>query len=170
MLPVDWAPFLTQFPAGVVPPVLAEVARLAGPRPHSKAAAPSALLQELGRAPAAERRGRLIEHIRGMLAQVMGLDEQDAPSPQQGFFEMGLDSLMAIELRNRLGTSLGQVLPATIVFQYPTIAALADHIVPQALPPQAGPAPSGLDDLSEDELLTLLAQELDKKPAAAGRI
>ncbi len=170
VLPVDWAPFLTQFPAGVVPPVLAEVARLAGPRPHSKAAAPSALLQELGRAPAAERRGRLIEHIRGMLAQVMGLDEQDAPSPQQGFFEMGLDSLMAIELRNRLGTSLGQVLPATIVFQYPTIAALADHIVPQALPPQAGPAPSGLDDLSEDELLTLLAQELDKKPAAAGRI
>jgi hypothetical protein len=89
--------------------------------------------------------------------------------------ELGLDSLMAVELRNALGKVVGETLPATLLFDHPTIerlvAYLGRHVL--ALEPAESsktgqaPAPAGqareadIEGLSEDEMATLLAQRLD---------
>ena len=56
------------------------------------------------------------------MARVIGASAADAIDPRQPLNEIGLDSLMAVDLRNRLGTGLGlaRSLPATLVFDYPT--------------------------------------------------
>jgi polyketide synthase 12 len=96
---------------------------------------------------------------------------------------MGLDSLMTIELRNALGALAGRALPATLIFKYPTIEALAAFLEEDLAPtpsadPAAGaaraaqPAGQGLDGfdlaeeeavatLTEDQTLALLAEELE---------
>ena len=78
------------------------------------------------------------------------------------------DSLGAVELRNRLATALGRNLRATLLFDYPTLHALADHIEQDVLgipavvePVAAAPEPANLDHLSDDDLASLLAAELN---------
>ena len=86
---------------------------------------------------------------------------------------LGFDSLMAIEFRNRLESSLDLNLPTTIVWTCPTIATLSLHLAGQmnlALGAEAAAdeTPAGLDaelalvdELSRDELADLLEQELE---------
>ncbi|XXY47428.1 SDR family NAD(P)-dependent oxidoreductase [Sorangium sp. So ce269] len=73
------------------------------------------------------RRTEIDARVRGHVAQVLGLSSSsvDAARPLQ---ELGFDSLMAVELRNRLASELGQALPATLVFDYPTAERLADYL------------------------------------------
>jgi len=70
------------------------------------------------------------EHIRTLLRGVLGFSEDKAIGDEQGFFDLGMDSLMAVELRNRLQMSLGEVcqLKSTATFDYPTIATLSEHV------------------------------------------
>ena len=49
-------------------------------------------------------------------------------APDRPLHELGLDSLASLELRNRLGRLVGEVLPATLLFDFPTIAALTEHL------------------------------------------
>ena len=96
------------------------------------------------------------------------------PGLQAGLPDIGMDSLMAVELRNRLEASLKCALPATLAFEYPTIEALADHLLADVLLIESPsmPARSGwshekarieaqLDQLSQDELEAQLEGELD---------
>ena len=56
------------------------------------------------------------------------------------FLELGFDSLVSLELRKRLQALTGLTLPATVMFDHPTPAALVDHL--QARVDGGGPAPS----------------------------
>jgi acyl carrier protein len=172
VLAVDWAEFLRHYGGPRLPPVLAGLAAAAG----TAGPAEPELPRRLREAPAAVRRELLGEHLGRTVARVLGLPPAEAPEPQCGFFELGLDSLMAIELRNRLAADLGCPLPPTLTFQHPTLEALADHLLADVLeleatsgaggPPVREAAP--LDHLSEGELLALLAEELatPAKPAS----
>ncbi|QKV96583.1 SDR family NAD(P)-dependent oxidoreductase [Streptomyces sp. NA02950] len=111
-----------------IPPLLGSLVR-----PHTRrAAAPPAqepaVATGLAALPPAERDRTLLELVRTEVAAVLRHDGAAAIDPGRAFTELGFDSLAAVELRNRLGTSTGLRLPATLVFDYPTSTALAEYI------------------------------------------
>ncbi|MFD8383026.1 SDR family NAD(P)-dependent oxidoreductase [Streptomyces sp. NPDC059679] len=89
----------------------------------------AALADRLARLPEAERTERVRSLIRAEAARVLGLRSPDAIRPDQPLRELGMDSLMAVELRNRIGARLDSRLAATVLFDHPTTARLADHLL-----------------------------------------
>jgi acyl transferase domain-containing protein/acyl carrier protein len=77
--------------------------------------------------PGPERRLRLENHLRMAVARVSGI-EMERLTPEQSLIDLGLDSLMAVELENRLEATLGVSLSAAAVFNHPTISALATYV------------------------------------------
>jgi polyene macrolide polyketide synthase len=75
--------------------------------------------------------------IGGIAADVLGYDHGEVVEPRRAFKELGVDSLMALELRNRLNAATGLRLPPTVIFDHPDIAHLAAHLANQV----TGPAP-----------------------------
>lgn len=90
-------------------------------------------LDRLAETPTNERHHYLQEHLRSQLAKVLGVSKPEQIEPHQPFFEMGLDSLMAVELKNRLEKSLERSLPQMMLFNYPSLAELVDHLVSEHL-------------------------------------
>jgi amino acid adenylation domain-containing protein len=70
----------------------------------------------------------LIEKTATEIQNVLGLDSSQRIDPEEGFFDMGLDSLTAIELRNRLQKLTGLSLGAMVVFDYPSVKDLANYL------------------------------------------
>ncbi len=71
----------------------------------------------------------IIEYLQEQVALVLGLDKSQAPGPKVGFFQMGMDSLMAVELRNKLEATFGLALSTTLAFNYPNIQALSTYLL-----------------------------------------
>ena len=96
----------------------------------ARAEAPSGdLLSQLRGTPAGSREELLVSFLQQEVRAVLRLPA--TPAPTVGFFDLGMDSLMAVELRNRLNRAFADVytVPNTAVFDYPDIAALARHLV-----------------------------------------
>jgi acyl transferase domain-containing protein/acyl carrier protein len=112
----------------------------------------------------------VIEHVVGELAQVVRMDARKL-DPETPFATLGVDSLMGVELRNRLEFSTGQSLPSTAIWTYPSPRALAAYLLerisgtpgPKTLSTQQEAVKSvdvselrqQLEDISDDELLSL---------------
>jgi NAD(P)-dependent dehydrogenase (short-subunit alcohol dehydrogenase family)/acyl carrier protein len=76
----------------------------------------------------------LQDYLSVEVTRVMGSDPSHCLiDPGQGFFDLGMDSLMVIELKNRLEKAFGSSLPSTIGFEFPTILALSEYIATQVL-------------------------------------
>jgi NAD(P)-dependent dehydrogenase (short-subunit alcohol dehydrogenase family)/acyl carrier protein len=88
----------------------------------------SAFLDALRGMPPMERRPALERHVAECLGRVLGLPPEriEVRAPFRGY---GMDSLMSLEIRNRLEASLGLRLSAALLFTYPTTAALVDHLL-----------------------------------------
>ena len=131
------------------PPLLEDVLS-DGADEGDAAASAEDLLSQLRQAPAATREEVLASYLQGEVKAVLRLPT--APAPAVGFFDLGMDSLMAVELRNRLNRAFAGAYTAsnTVVFDYPDIAALAGHLASElaefvgtdaAPAPQPAPAP-----------------------------
>ena len=109
-----------------VPPFLDQILPAAPDRVRDAAAAN--LPARLRRTPAAEREAVLLGFLQDELQAVLRLAER--PAPTVGFFDLGMDSLMAVELRNRLNRALSGVctVSGTAVFDHPNAERLARHL------------------------------------------
>jgi myxalamid-type polyketide synthase MxaE and MxaD len=131
------------------------------------------------------------------VAEVLEMNP-DRIEPTDGFFQLGMDSIMAAKVRIGLETALGRKLPAPVMFEHPTTAELAAHLVTlvgrvpvgqsgdEARSPESPPTPPAhtptdqpgpphgavqpVDDLTEEELLAVLAEEIQMANGGAGEV
>jgi acyl carrier protein len=82
------------------------------------------------------RRNLLRNHVGVLVAAVMGLPSPQSLNPSADFFELGMDSLMSVILRRALAESLGEELPESAVFDFPTVELLADYLASKAVADQ----------------------------------
>ena len=192
---VDWPRLRTAYEARRTRPLFERMNAAARTTPThnnrpSPAAAPSRplLLARLAALPADAREdaaGVLVaDFVRETVDQVLGAGRDHVVDDRQGLFEMGMDSLMAIELKGKLEAAIEQPLPSTLTFNYPNVAALADYLLQRVRPPDgtragglAAPADNGHahasapsaggsrgervhDDISEDELAARITAKL----------
>jgi acyl carrier protein len=91
------------------------------------------LLRQLDLAPPHSRPRLVLSHVRDQAIRILALPASRRIDSRQPLSELGLDSLMAVELRNVLAASIGRALPATLLFDYPKIEALAGYLTRELL-------------------------------------
>ncbi|MCE9672536.1 type I polyketide synthase [Myxococcus stipitatus] len=128
----------------------------------------------LERAAPHQRYSLLRQHVASLVARTLGLPESERLAGDERLFDLGFDSLLAVELKNRLATSLGRSLRSTLVFDFPSVEGLVGHLATElgllaaARPEEAAVAPAArevltaqIQGLSEQELTSLIDHELE---------
>jgi acyl transferase domain-containing protein len=171
--PVDWDKLLPVLQAGRARPLLEAIAAAADIADQN-----TELLDKLRAATGAGRSRLLEDAIQAEVAALLGRPAGSRMDRELGFFNAGMDSITSIDLRGRLETRLGVSLSPTVAFEHPTIADITGFLLGElfggteaAGPPDgeldAAEAPgelqTQLNDMSEDELASLLAEELQKE-------
>ncbi len=129
--------------------------------PPAPADAPPSLLDDLRRRPAAQRRDVLLEFVAREVRAVLGMAQGDPVPPTTGLFELGMDSLMSVELKRRLDGGTGRTLPSTLTFNYPTVAALAGYLEGElGTASDTGPALADSRDEGDADLAARLRAKL----------
>ena len=136
VLPVDWPRFLTLLPGARSDPFLSEIRAAVDLGADAAKGGGEALTTLLAAAPE-ERHELLVEFIRGELARVLELRPEDLPV-QQPLNTVGLDSLMALELKNKVEAGLSIDLPIMSLIKGPTIAELATELLGRIGEPWTG--------------------------------
>ncbi|MET8800782.1 type I polyketide synthase [Nocardia sp. NPDC004568] len=123
----------------------------------------------LDRIPADKREQAVTDLVLEQAAAVLGHSSAADIRPEQGFDELGFDSLGGVDFRNRLSTVTGLQLPSTLVFDYPTLADMAGYLYEQlAAAVPAVPAAPPADPAEPDADLARLAELVDRVLATAG--
>ncbi len=113
----------------VVPSVWRSLVRGSSPRPHAAAEAQGVWARRLSTLPPAGRADEVRDAVLTDVASVLSLGDADAVPVDQPLSDLGLDSLMAVELRTALSLRVGLTLPATLAFDHPTVDALSHWLL-----------------------------------------
>jgi aryl carrier-like protein len=113
--------------------------------------------------PEGERLDALERHLREQVASVLEIEPRRL-DPNRPVFEMGLTSVRAVEIRNALSAGLGTMLPATLLFDHPTLAALTSSLAQEIL---GHAAPEDPEPVSGAQRLMLEIEQLSDEEAAA---
>ena len=123
------------------------------PAPGSQPAT-SRLMEQVRLAPPAAQRALMVDYVRSRVATILGAQAEEI-GPTRRFFNLGVDSLMAVEIKNLLERELALPLQPTLLFDHPTSDALAEHLTrllglsADASPtPHAPPEPAPVIDLA----------------------
>ena len=166
VLAIDWPTYRARTGRGGHSAFLEELSQPPAPMARATEADATDLPSQLAAAPPTRRRSLLAAFVRERALRSLGLDTGHAVDPRTPLGELGLDSLLAVELRNTLATALRRNLPATLLFDHPTIDALTDHLLREIFPPSPrnegvaiAPAPASatrivdsIEELSDDEV------------------
>jgi len=125
VFPIKWDKYIRQYEN--VPPFLREIASQTAEASKVESAEPD-LLNLLNSSLPEERGQKIKEYVETQIKSVLSLPEEHDLDDQESFNEMGFDSLMLVELRNRLERSIGQALPVTMGFRYPNSDRLSAYI------------------------------------------
>jgi myxalamid-type polyketide synthase MxaC len=171
LIPIDW----TRFFVGLPPHADRDFFTAVDPSHEipvaSARSTQDGIIERLKGLPAGQRRAALVGHLTERALHALGLDEATSIELRRPLKEFGLDSLMAVELRNSLARSGGQSLPATLLFDYPTLDSLATYLVrtwqledethDAKEVDAADPSVSKIAELSEQDAEKLLLRELE---------
>lgn len=127
---------------------------------------------ELEQLPVDERKAYITTFLQNEIATILGLDNAGLVETNKGFFHIGLDSLMAVELKNRMEKNFKNI-SSTLIFDYPTIDDVVNYLMNDVIPLDFGlekpiadveneQAVKDIDMMTENELADLLAEELAK--------
>ena len=156
---VSWPTFSSGLPPGAGRLYSA----LVEPTGEKDAAGERAFSTRLRAQPLRARREALEAHLGGLVAGVLGLAPSQAPAPNQPLMNVGLDSLMMVQFRNAIRSSLDLDIPVTLLFDYPAIRGLAQYLAERLAPPPAGPGEETPPAIPQDELKEML-EELEQLP------
>nr|AHA12078.1 polyketide synthase type 1 [Streptomyces sp. CNH287] len=142
----------------------------AGGDPDGEAAV-DALRAQLAALPDEERHRSLVGQVLTETAVVLGAESADELETRQGFFDLGMNSITALEMKVRLERRFGCVLPNTLAFEYPNAEALAGYLAADVLgltpsappaPTAAPPGPAARDDsaAAQDDLTARFEREM----------
>ena len=151
------------------PPALPDV-RESSERPRTAARGPvvSALRHRLSGLPEIERLGSVVVLVQESIAAILALPNASSVPVDAPLKGLGLDSLMSVELRNRLSAQVGMKLPTTLAFDYPTSEAIAAQLLRQIFPELdaiAGTAPAR--SRAKDEPIAIVAMSC-RTPGGVG--
>ncbi|KYF93512.1 hypothetical protein BE17_42430 [Sorangium cellulosum] len=140
---------------------------------RATATAEGDLLAELRRTPAAARVVRLRTWLQRVVAETLGMSDPAGLDVQKGFFDLGLDSLMAVQIRQAIARDLGITLAATVTFNHPSVRDLAEHLLgvlglrePVVIPaPEIPAVDPEIDSLTDEEAAARLAMHLELEGA-----
>ncbi|MEO0349110.1 MAG: SDR family NAD(P)-dependent oxidoreductase [Cyanobacteria bacterium P01_A01_bin.15] len=134
IVPINWSEFLTQPRVKDLPFFQNLQQNSSSDYAATLDSTPSAslFLEQLDKTAPEQQRQCLDTYVCQQVCQTLGF-QPDELDRQTGFFDLGMDSLTALELKNTLQTNLGISLPSTLVFDYPTVAALLDYLATQLL-------------------------------------
>lgn len=165
VLPVPWSDFFDLFPQDRTRPFLKKLT----PQATTAQLSPTALTKNWEALPPSTRLQALKTHVQEQVAQVMGVSSSASIDSHRGLFEMGMDSLMALEVKSRLETSIGEAIPAVVAFEHPTVEALTTHLAESILgwelPTSSPAAETPLDkiaQLSDDDVDRLFDEKFSR--------
>lgn len=169
---MNWTQHVRSLVNRVTPPLLS---RLLPQQWNRGGETEQKLRHEIAAATAPERVRLVSDYLSRNLIEVLGICETHPIDPQQGFSELGLDSLMSIELKNRVSRDLEMPLSATAIFEYPTLHSMAEFLIKRIAASAASAAPTvstaldhpigsdaietAVETLSDAELAALIERE-----------
>ncbi|MDF5733208.1 MAG: type I polyketide synthase, partial [Rhizonema sp. PD38] len=152
VMTVDWSLFVKQFSSQANLRLFEVLAPTSAP-----ASDRSQFVQQLEDTAPHARQQLLTTHVRSQIAQIIGWNSPDKIEPRQRLFDLGVDSLMAIELKNRLESSLECSLRTTLLFDYPTLEALIEYLSRKVLVLESTTAAT-VEVTQDDEVEALLSE------------
>ncbi|MFF4391146.1 type I polyketide synthase [Streptomyces sp. NPDC001552] len=176
---IQWERFTPGYTAVRPSPFLAdlpEVRRLAQAAPAAGEAGgegspAEALRRRLSVMPQAEQALAVLELVRSHAATALGHPTTDEVGAGRAFKELGFDSLIALELRNRLNAATGLKLPATLVFDHPTPAVLAEFLRAEIVQDGSTAAAPGIAELEKlESALSVLDPDGETRADIASRL
>ena len=171
VMPVQWSRFLWHYPDNKTPHFFDNFIETSS----KIISEPSIFIEQLNDLDINEKKKLLQTHIQNAISTLLDLDDNEKIGLSERFFDVGIDSIMAVTLTNQLEDDLGHSLVPTLMLDYPTIESMVHYIMEDVLLLDLDESNKKLEtmtydtkiqnedlnDLSEDELANLLLKELE---------
>jgi acyl transferase domain-containing protein/acyl carrier protein len=160
---IDWTRFLPLFQQAGRRGFLAELEREVPAEAAISAAVTASgktpLAERLTNAPVQQRKKLLTDYLRDAVSEVTRVDAAEIRE-DEGFFDLGMDSLMAVELRRRIEQGVGREIPVTLVMDHPRLSDAADYLLGDVLElteQKSGPTLAAAVTTRTDEPIAIVA-------------